>query len=221
MEIKQFRRKYGLELIPASNADIILGRMVFDPLFGKPKFQHAGMPHHILNAFLDAKLLSKKDWEAIYDEIRSTPLIQANFAESSVSVETSMITDLEYPEIGKLENNFELNTIRKFTFGDLQARVMSNLLRVRIDDYLELLKRNHWEDYDGKIRKVFMITELYYGSIKIVIERELKEKFEAGIKNTDLKIKNELVSGKSIEYTFDHQDVPFAMRIEKVRTFNG
>jgi hypothetical protein len=221
MEIKQFRKKYDLELISASNAEIILGRMVFHSLFGRPKFQHAGMPHHIFNAFLDAKLLSKEDWETLYEDIRSTPLIEAQFAESTVNVETNMVTDLEYPEIGKLENSFELSKIRKFTFGDLQARVMSNLMRVRIDDYLELLKRNHWEDYDGRIRKVFMITELYYGSIKIVIEREFKENFEAGLKNTNLKVKNEISSGKSVEYTFDHQDVPFAMRIEKVRTFNG
>ncbi len=221
MEIKQFRKKYDLELISASNAEIILGRMVFDSLFGKPKFQHAGMPHHIFNAFLDAELLLKKDWEDFYDEIRKTPLVEAHFAESVVNVETSMVTDLEYPEIGKLENSFELSKIRKFTFGDLQARVMSSLMRVRIDDYLEQLKKNHWEDYDGKIRKVFMITELYYGSIKIVIEREFKDSFEAGLKNTNLKVKNEISSGKSVEYTFDHQDVPFAMRIEKVRTFNG
>jgi len=137
MEIKQFRKKYDLELISASNAEIILGRLVFHSLFGRPKFQHAGMPHHIFNAFLDAKLLSKEDWEALYEDIRSTPLIEAQFAESTVNVESSMVTDLEYPEIGKLENSFELSKIRKFTFGDLQARVMSSLMRVRIDDYLK------------------------------------------------------------------------------------
>jgi hypothetical protein len=37
----------------------------------------------------------------------------------------------------------------------------------------------------------------------------------------DLDVVQTVEFGKSIEYTFDHKNVPFAMRLEKLREFNG
>ena len=62
MELKKFRNKYNLELIPASHENILLGTLVWDPLIGKPKFDHPGMPEHIFNAFLDADIVSRQNW---------------------------------------------------------------------------------------------------------------------------------------------------------------
>jgi len=47
MELKKFRNRYDLELIPASHEGIILGTLVWDPVIGKPVFNHPGMPDHI------------------------------------------------------------------------------------------------------------------------------------------------------------------------------
>ena len=60
MELKQFRNKYHLELIPASHENIILGTLVWDPLIGKPRFNYPGMSEHIFNTFLDAGIISKE-----------------------------------------------------------------------------------------------------------------------------------------------------------------
>ena len=62
--------------------------------------------------------------------------------------------------------------LSKFTFADHQMREMNNLIRIRIDRYLEQMKATRWKEYDGSIRRVFMITELYYGTIQMVIEKQ-------------------------------------------------
>lgn len=98
---------------------------------------------------------------------------------------------------------------------------MSNLLRIKTDDLLEKLKRNKWDLYDGNIRHVYLITELYYGSIQLVIEENLQNELEGAIKRADLTIENKTQLGNSIEYSFSHANVPFAMRIEKMRDFTG
>lgn len=221
MELKKFRNKYGLELIPASTSNIILGTLVWDPLIGRPEFEHPGMPNHIFNAFIDAGLISESEWRKYLRDAKKEKEVDAGLAGISLNVDINLAPSLEHPQLGKINNSFALNDIKKFTFGDLKAKTMSNLLRVRINEFLEIMKRNHWEKYDGKIRRVFMITELYYGSMKLVIDNKLNNEFDAAISNSNLTVKNKLKLGKSVEYTFDHQNVPFAMRIEKVRDFNG
>ena len=98
---------------------------------------------------------------------------------------------------------------------------MSNLNRTRIDNYLEILKKDNWKTYDGKIRRVYMITELYFGSIQLILSSDLKSELDSSLRHADLKLLETVEFDKSIEYTFDHNKVPFAMRLEKMKGFNG
>ncbi len=221
MELKKFRNKYNLELIPASHENIILGTLVWDPLIGKPKLDYIGMPNNIYNGFLDAGLLIGSTWEKHIKDLKNEKMVDANIAERSVNFDVSIATSLENPTIGKIQNSLALEKVSKFSFGDLKMRSMSNLTRIRIDSFLEILKMNKWDKYDGRIRRVFMITELYYGSIKLITKTKWKNDLEASIKNSDLDLQNQIDFGNEVEYTFDHKNVPFAMRIERVKDFNG
>jgi hypothetical protein len=221
MELKKFRNKYDLELIPASHENIINGKLVWDPLIGAPKFNHPGMPNHIFNAFVDADLIKKEELNDYLEQCRELPLAEAKLAERTIEVDMSMASTLENPKLGRLEHELGINSIKRFTFGEIKTRCLGDLMRVTIDEFLEDMKKNKWELYDGKIRCVFMITELYYGSISLVIDKEFKHRFESSLPSAGMDLKHSLEMDKSIEYTFEHQNVPFAMRIEKVRNFNG
>ena len=221
MELKKFRNRYDLELIPASHEGIILGTLVWDPLIGRPAFDHPGMPDNIFNAFLDAEIMTQEEWELALNSAKNEELKEANLAISNVEINTDLITSLEQPTIGKLGNTFKLKNLKKFSFGDLKVRLMSPLLRVQIDNYLEKLKVTNWKYYDGKIRRVFIITELYYGRIKIVIDRSLQNDFKIAVKHSGLKVNNELDMDSAVEYSFNHENVPFAMKLELVKGFTG
>jgi hypothetical protein len=221
MELKKFRNRYGLELIPASHEGILLGTLVWDPLIGKPVFDHPGMPDHIFNAFLDAKIMTQEKWELAFDAVNNEELKEASLAISSVDINVDLLTSLEQPTLGELSNDFTLKSLKKFSFGELKVRYMSPLLRVQVDDYLEKMKRDNWKYYDGKIRRVFMITELYYGRIRIVIDRSVKSDFMLAVKRSGLKVEKELALGSSVEYSFKHENVPFAMKLELVRGFTS
>jgi len=221
MEIKRFRNKYNLELIPASHEDIILGCLVWDPIIGKPRFDHRGMSEHIYNAFLDAEIISRDNWMKGISELHKEKIKNAHLADRVINMEANVIATMEHPVIGELEQHFELQKVSKFHFGNLQVKTMSNLNRIRIDNYLEILKEDNWKAYDGKIRRVYMITELYFGSLQIIMSSDFKNELDASLQQTPLKLVETVEFDKSIEYTFDHNKVPFAMRLEKVRAFNG
>jgi hypothetical protein len=221
MEIRKFRRKYDLELISAAGSHIILGTLVWDPIIGAPSFNKPGMPDHIYNAFRTSGLIDNDQMTDYQNEARQTDLSPAHFAERTIEIDMDHTASLKDPKIGEIEASFGLESVKKFSFGDLQVRAMTSLERVRIDEYLDILKKEKWDDYDGRIRRVFMITELYYGSVKVVIDRNMKGEFEAAMSTTNLELSAGSELSNSVEYSFSHQDVPFAMRIEKVKRFSA
>jgi len=221
MEIRKFRSEYKLELIPASHEGIFLGDMVWDPILGPPDFSRKGMPNTIYTAFLDAGLIGDADWKVFRDENKIAPLVDAHFATRNVDVNVEFISELQHPQINKIGSDFTSKKLSKFTFGNLQMREMDDLMRIKIDRFLEQMKAKHWNDYDGSIRRVYMITELYYGTIRILIEKQFSPELEASLVKANLQVTGRSEGSHAMEYEFSHDNVPFAMRIERVRNFNG
>ena len=98
---------------------------------------------------------------------------------------------------------------------------MDDLMRIKIDRFLEQMKASRWSDYDGSIRRVYLITELYYGTLRMLIEKQFSTELEASMMKVDLQASGRSEGGHAVEYEFSHDNVPFAMRIERVRNFNG
>ena len=221
MEIRKFRSEYNLELIPASHEGIFLGDLVWDPILGPPDFSRKGMPNTIYTAFLDAGLITNADWGKFREENRETALADAHFATRHVDVNVEFISELQHPKIGKISSEFKTNKLSKFTFGHLQVREMDDLMRIKIDRFLEQMKASRWSDYDGSIRRVYLITELYYGTIRMLIEKQFSTELEASMEKVELQASGKSEGSHAVEYAFSHDNVPFAMRIERVRNFNG
>jgi hypothetical protein len=221
MEIRKFRTAYDLELIPASHEGITLGDLVWDPLLGPPVFSRKGMPNTVFTAFLDAGMLSAEEWEALLGDSRQSPLMEAHLASRTVDVNVGFVSELQHPKVERIQTDFIDSKLSKFTFGDLMVRAMDDLLRVRIDHLLEQMKAHRWKEYDGRIRRVYMITELYYGTISMVVEKEFSAELEMQLQQIDLEVSSRSEGRHAVEYRFSHDNVPFAMRIEGIRTFNG
>lgn len=221
MDIKKFSRSYDLDLIPASHDRFHVGMLVWDPLIGKPKFDHPGMPDTIFAAFRDAEYVDDEGMMTMISDARAVSKGTASLAASEVEFEREHSAVLEHPVLGKIEGRFDLSRARKFNFSELEVRVMSPLMRVQIDDHLEELKRDRWEDYDGRIRRVFMITELYYGSLNIIVASQTSAEFEAALRQVDIPVASKMSGSRNAQYTFADAECPFAMRLERVRGFTG
>jgi hypothetical protein len=221
MEIRKFRKAYDLELIPASHAGIQLGDLVWDPVFAPPVFQRKQMPNTIFTAFLDADMINEDEWSSCRQDVDRIPMVEAQLASRTVEVETELLSELRHPELGKIEGIFLAEKLSKFTFHKLMVREMDDLVRIRIDRILEDMKARRWKQYEGSIRRLFLITELYYGSIRLVVEKQYQAELDSQLQHTSMEALAKTEGSRAVEYAFSHDRVPFAMRIEKIRTFNG
>lgn len=221
MEIRKFRKVYSLELIPASHEGIFTGVLVWDPVIGAPEFSRKGMPNSIFTAFLDAGLMVEEEWENLIEENKKSPLLEAQLASRTVDVDVEFVSELHHPKVGKISGEFLSEKLSRFTFGNILVREMDELVRIRIDRYLEKMKATRWSEYDGRIRRVFMITELYYGTIKLVVEKQFSAELDAELQKLSMEAHSRNEGSHAVEYEFSHNRVPFAMRIERIRTFNG
>ena len=221
MNLNSFSRYYGLTLLPVSHSQISLGDLVWKPLWGKPKLEHSGMPNHILNAFYDANLLDIKTHERALKKIRKQKQYPAQLSERNITTNTEQAIAYSSYGMERLSQKFAFNKIRQYEFENIQVRLLSNELRISIDGYLEQLKKENWKAYQGNINRVYMITELYYGDLKIQIDTDLKKEFMAALKETDLELKSALDYEKTSLYSFSNHEIPFAIRLERVKKFNG
>lgn len=73
---------------------------------------------------------------------------------------------------------------------------------------LENLGRERWAEYDGSIRRVFMITELYYGSLEITIDKTQEVIVQAALEAGELKGKLDSQSQRKRSYVFPIKSCP-------------
>jgi hypothetical protein len=66
---------------------------------------------------------------------------------------------------------------------------------------------------------LFLIKD--YGTLTIKVEKEHEVAFEHKVMNTDWPIRTTLHADKNHEYTFAHNEVPFAYKMERIHGFNG
>lgn len=221
MDIAGFKKKYELDLLPVSNEDIIIGTLVWDPLVGSPKFSHPGMPRHIFQAFLDAELIDKPGFQSWIKTCEETPFKAAELGNLTIDVSVDTAAELNIPQF-EFTQKFGFENIRKYEFGDIRSKVMTYDVRIETDSLLEIMRAKKWKSYDGKVRRLCLVKELYYGtSVRISVNKKFDEDFKLALKtyNIDAKVKVEGTIEKT--YEFSNGSLPFAMRTDAVKSFNG
>lgn len=101
------------------------------------------------------------------------------------------------------------------------TRQLTNELRMDIDQKIEQLTPKKLRHLFGRPKRVHLITELYFGQLKLYLEKEYAIELETvkNRKNLPITLSNE---GDYInEYDFDTYAVPFAYRMEPLYKFNG
>jgi hypothetical protein len=218
MNLKEFSRKYdGVFLISVSDESLTLGKCVWDAaLFGKPKFSHAGMPDYIFNAFVDEDIISATDCEAILQRLKNITVVEAEFAKMTLEFSADEALEIDLDQTLKIDAVSHVKKIEKFYFKNAQARVLPNNDRLEIDNWMENLKENHWSEYRTGLRRAYMITKLYYGTFSMIIKKEYKASLNLESKGFTLKASHD--SDSYLEYEFVNSKVPFAMKMERIKT---
>ena len=215
--IRQFLRKYDLDIIVPSDAGISLGDMVWDPVVGPPRPDKNGAPTNVFNAFEYLGEIDEATRKACQQQARATQLEAAGLPERAITVEFQHVGRLEFPGIANLETKIEVERVLEFSFGDLQVRNMSHDMRLDIARRLDGIRQRDWKRYDMRVRRAFVITELYYGSIRISLDLQVRSEVDVAVLQAagfELESHDSLL--RKEVFKMDVQGVPFAMQTARL-----
>ena len=185
MYLKPFTKLYNLHLLPVAHAGILLGNLVWKPFWGTPKLSHPDMPNHISNALHDVELLNKAQWHNLIKEMDVNICQNANLTKIKIQNAFEVASGL-LESIGLDQSHLNETEISR-----VYTKIMDNKMRVKLDHYLEQLKtKKLMRTLFRNPRKVYLITELYYGRITVKVEKEYEMAFRLKIKNTKWPIRN-------------------------------
>lgn len=121
----------------------------------------------------------------------------------------------------QLQPEITLKKVMSLRVKNVCIRRLTDELRMDIDQKMEQLSPKSLRRLLGRPRRVHLITELYFGQLKLYLEKEYAVELETvkNRKKLPLSLFNE---GDYInEYDFDNYSVPFAYRMEPLYKFNG
>ncbi|NVB39286.1 hypothetical protein G6O69_15690 [Pseudenhygromyxa sp. WMMC2535] len=218
---RKFQRIYDLDLIIASRANMAVGDMVWDAAgIIPPRLDRPGAPRNVFNALEVMEEISADERHRLQAVAEATPLGSGDMANISMHVEAHHAGGFEYPAITEVTTKIELDKLSAFNFSNIQVRAMSNDLRVRIDRLLNGVKNNQWGKYDMTIRRSFIITELYYGSISVCLDTKLAVAADVEVlTGAGFTLSGDDSVNRVETYTMDMPQVPFAMRLEMTKRF--
>lgn len=222
LNLRAFYKNYDLELIPAALSTLTLGKCVWDGgWFDKPSFDHEGMPNYIYNIFVEKNIISDDECEAQLSRLQTLKNVEARFAAINIEFELEDALELEIAKQIDMNANFDLKNVKSFTISGAVGKSIPNRDRINIDRMLDQVKDKHWDEYKSKLRRAYLITELYYGKVEITIDSDLAIQFEAALPGNQLSAANKFKLGTNMTYVFESSKVPFAMRLERIKHFNS
>jgi len=217
MFLKTFTKHYDLHLLPAAHSRILLGNLIWKPFWGKPTLSHPGLPNHISNALYDIGLVDKTKWQNLLNQLDMPICQNAHLAKINIENAGKVAGSL----LDGLGLGFEHGYMLQAEISAVCTKVMSNELRTQLDSYLEQIQPKLMRTLFRNPRKAYLITELYYGSVKIKVEKQHEIAFENRIAATKWPIQTDHTTDKSTDYVFAHNEVPFAYKMERIHRFNG
>lgn len=217
MQLKQFVHFYQLHLLPVSHQGIQLGDLVWKRRWGGNRLQHRGMGSNVFNRLYDAGLLSKMEWKKRLQQLKEPPCELAALAH----LHLRNVDRISGIFLRQLQPEITLQKVMSLRVKNVCMRQLTNELRMDIDQKIEQLTPKNLRHLFGRPRRVHLITELYFGQLKLYLEKKYAIELET-VKNREnlpITLSNE---GNYInEYDFDTYAVPFAYRMEPLYKFNG
>ncbi|AWI25891.1 hypothetical protein HYN49_08250 [Flavobacterium pallidum] len=201
---------------------LTLGKCVWDGgWFDTPSFTHANMPDYIYNTFVQGGIITIAQADEILNRMRAIPAEPAEFANINIEFTLEDALELKLSQQLDLNASFNLKNVKSFNFSGSVGKCFPNTDRLNIDKMLDEIKDGQWDQYKSGLRRAYIITELYYGKIEMSINSDMQAAFEGALPPEKLAASNKFTLGNTLSYIFESSDVPFAMRLERIKHFNS
>ena len=172
------------------------------------------MPSHIYNIFLTLDVVNYNDWLTAMDYFDEQTTIPANMGDIHIKAHTNFSKNLGHPVVELIDTQFEHDLDHQFGFSQIRAQVLTDEWRIRIQALIGDISKDQAAQYIKRSRPIHIITELYYGNITYTTDRRGSMRLDLLLRKHKKNTINRYLNHRERVYVFDHENVPFAMRVE-------
>lgn len=218
--IRSFKRKYGIELLMASEETLRVG---LEAKYNRPILE-LGLeirPYYVTDR-LELPSVDETKYEGLFDQIAKATKVKAEIADYSLESTFDFGAAFKMPSLGiDISADFDYNKIQSFSYDGVMARVTSLEVGRPLVKQLAQIKSKDgkwWRKIDG----FHFVEKLYYAD-KVVITSDSKYAAEIAAKlqmtyNIEVGVKVSGTNKSRIEFS-GAPEAPFATKIEVIRDF--
>lgn len=215
---KQFRRKYGMDLLPVSYEDIFLGDIIeWDGKLSRKKIDFENF-----SLIQQLKIDSEKKNE-LETKLAAVKLKNAAFQKITIERESDLNAKLDIPNFASnIDLKLGMQNILNFQMEDVKCKVLERDLKVEIRNLINNAKETDKKHYRKKLKRLFFIDKLFYaGNVMLEIKQDTTIDIEAALSKAKILNPNIKTNTKgTINVSFaGSTEIPFAADIEPLKDF--
>ncbi|GEM_PF-770509 len=223
MYFLQFKKQYGISLLPEAFNNVTLGDLLFVGSLGKrPTSIITSLPTHIYNLFGYQAVISRKKWQKRISGFKNETLLETPLLSQRLVASPALIKTIKNDFLALLLLNFiEDPSVIEVAFSHLQQQNMSIKSRKRIRKLILRSPKEDGENYKRRILTVNMATRLYFGDLCIITDKKNSLEIDRLLLHYPIKPINLYLEEDKHIYEFSFKENPFCMILEPLTDFGA
>lgn len=222
MNLHYFKKNNNLELLPFGASHIDLGELVWKEPFRRPNWLENGLPKDIFKCFFHFELLDSYSLEKGLDKLKKSPLQPSPFSECIITTNRRYSKHFPHPVAININKKIIGDLQHTYFFSCLEQKKISSNCREKIEKQLKLIQQETNRLYHT-YSPVYIVTEVHFGALNFSPRNSVSNCLQEYLNQSIFK--GEVVCADTISkekvYRFAHQNIPFAIKLENLKTFKA
>lgn len=216
INIRQFRKSYGLELLPYALSSYQVG---YKAEWENKLTKRLEVEPNYIIYYWQLESSKEDELEQSLKQLNEQPPVKASFAQLDFESKNNIGVALKMSSLDQnISAKLNLSKIEKFTFSDIQAKAITG------DLYNEMFKtvlkiKNDNKDLFRRIKKLMFLEQLFYAnSVELIVGNSYAAEIEAPIQNLGINAKITASDSSNKKITFTNStDCPFATKLKDIK----
>lgn len=222
MHFLQFKKKFGVSLLPLAFNNVTLG----DLMFVKPKTHPISVilnsPSHIYSLFHFQALVSIKKRRKRWLEFKSTVFSNTPLLEERIIASSSLINAIKDDFLKLVLLNFKEDTsVIEIAFSSIEQQEMTQKSKKLIRKLILRSPKEEGEIYHRNILTVNMATRLYYGNLCFITDKENAKEIERLLLLHPKQPIRRFIENGCHVFEFYFKEHPFCMHLEPLTDYGA
>ncbi len=223
MYFLQFKKQYGISLLPEAFNNVTLGDLMFVySEYKRPISVIANLPSNIYNLFMYQAVISRKKWRKRISGFSEVAMVETPLLANRVIASPSLIKAIKNDFLDLILLNFKEDTsVIEIAFSHLQQQDMPLKSRKLIRKLILRSPKENGATYKRKIQMVNIATRLYYGDLCLITDQKNALEIDRLLLHYPIKPLDQYIEDGRYVYEFSFKENPFCMILEPLTDFGA